>query len=211
MKRIICTICIFFTLAIVAYPAEFYVCEDKNGNSFIANNPQKDAKCSFIGRKDENANQQQKDVGQQTKHNENAEVPSGIPDAAQLKLRIKQWYEADINKDLRTWYNISVFSLKNEKVVAKELQLNYEEFEKEFNGQKNFDKYKITSWAIKKITLKEKKKDESPTVAVEMDVFVKEEGILNIFKKSKKSDNFTDYWVYIDNAWYWTWRGWPYD
>jgi hypothetical protein len=212
MKRIIFTLFIFFTLAIVAHPVEFYICVDKDGNDFIANKPSKDVKCEFIGRKDENANQQQqKDKVQQTKHEGSDDTPSDIPNIAQLKMRIKQWYEADINKDLRTWYNISVFSLKNEKIIAKELQSSYEEFEKEFNGQRNFGKYKITSWVIKKITLKEKKKDESPTVAVEMDVFVKEAGILNIFKKSKKSDNLTDYWVYVDNSWYWTWRGWPYD
>jgi hypothetical protein len=128
---------------------------------------------------------------------------SDIPNVAQLEMRVKQLCEADINGDWRTWYNLSTFSLK--KVVPKEEVCSYEEFEKEFTRQRN-DKVKILSCSINKITLKDKLNYNKPVAAVEMDVVIQE-----LSKKPEKRKDQTDYWVYIDDTWYWTWRGFPHD
>jgi hypothetical protein len=129
-----------------------------------------------------------------------------IPNIDQLKVRIKQLYEAEINSNWRTWYDLSTLSLKAvPKDYPKELSCTYEEFEKEFTNQRN-DNFKIVSWHINKINLREKPDQMTITVAVEMDVVTQE-----ISKEPKKSKGQTDYWMYIDNAWYWTWRGWPCD
>jgi hypothetical protein len=65
------TLCIFFTLAIVAHPAEFYNCVDKDGNSFITDNPPEDAKCKSTGEVDKSASQQQQnDEVQQSEQND---------------------------------------------------------------------------------------------------------------------------------------------
>jgi hypothetical protein len=130
-------------------------------------------------------------------------MASNIPNVVQLEIRVKQLYEAEIKGDWRTWYNLSTLSLK--KVVTKKEECSYEEFEKEALRQRN-DKFKIISWRINKITLREKPNYDKLVVAVEMDVFIQE-----MSKKPEKSKDQTDYWVYIDNTWYWTWRGFPHD
>ena len=58
MKRIIFTLCVFIALASLAN-AEFYNCVDKDGNTFLTDNPPQDAKCESKGGDDESANQQQ--------------------------------------------------------------------------------------------------------------------------------------------------------
>jgi hypothetical protein len=58
MKRIIFTLCIFFALAIAAHSADVYNCVDKNGNSFITDNPPQDAKCKSSGGDDESTSRQ---------------------------------------------------------------------------------------------------------------------------------------------------------
>jgi hypothetical protein len=132
------------------------------------------------------------------------EMESNIPNVAQLKIRVKQLYEAEIKEDLRTWYDLSTHSLN--KILPKEEVSSYEEFKKEFSRQKKNDKFKITSWGINKITLEKKQKNNKPVAIVKMDIFIKE-----MFKKPEKVKDQTDYWIYINNTWYWTWRGWPYD
>ena len=130
------------------------------------------------------------------------DMASNIPNVAQLEMRVKQLWEADIKGDGRTRYNLSTHSLK---VVPKELQCSYEEFEKEFVRQRD-DKVKVLSWSINKITIKKNPTDITITVAVEMDVVSQE-----MSKKPVRNKDLIDYWVYIDNTWYWTWRGFPYD
>ena len=58
MKQIILTLCVFIGLVCVAN-AEFYNCVDKDGNTFLTDNPPQDAKCESKGGDDESANQQQ--------------------------------------------------------------------------------------------------------------------------------------------------------
>jgi hypothetical protein len=58
MKRILLTLCVFIALASLAN-AEFYDCVDKDGNTFLTDNPPQDAKCKSKGGGDESANQQQ--------------------------------------------------------------------------------------------------------------------------------------------------------
>jgi hypothetical protein len=58
MKKIIFILCIFFALISVAFAAEMYQCVDKDGNSFITDNPPQDVKCESKEVNDENASQQ---------------------------------------------------------------------------------------------------------------------------------------------------------
>jgi hypothetical protein len=135
-----------------------------------------------------------------------SEMPSNIPNVAALEMRVKQLYEAESKRDFRTWYNLSTLSLKVvPKDYPKERSCSYEEFEKEFTRQRD-DKFKILSWNINKITLREKPNQITIIVAVEMDVVTQE-----MSKEPIRSKDQTDYWMYIDNTWYWTWRGWPID
>jgi hypothetical protein len=57
MKRIIFILCLFFVLSTAAVSAEFYNCVDKDGNSFITDNPPQDAKCKSQGSDDESSSQ----------------------------------------------------------------------------------------------------------------------------------------------------------
>ena len=122
-----------------------------------------------------------------------SEMPSNIPNVAELEMRVKQLYEAEITGDWHTWYNMSTLSLK--KVVTKKEECSYEEFEKEVLTQKKNGKSKIISWGINKITLREKPNYDKLVVAVEMDVVIQE-----MSNKPEKIKDQTDYWVYIDNT-----------
>src|SRR4030066_2340509 len=117
-----------------------------------------------------------------------AEMPSNIPNVAELEMRVKQLYEAEIKEDWHTWYHLTSLSLK--KAVPKEGQLSYEEFEKNVLKQDKNKKSKIISWGINKITLKEYPNFDRPYIAVEMDIVIEFEN------KPKKIKDQTDYWVY---------------
>jgi hypothetical protein len=68
MKGILLTLCVFIALASLAN-AEFYNCVDKDGNTFLTDNPPQDAKCESKGTDNESANQQQQsDVEAQQKN-----------------------------------------------------------------------------------------------------------------------------------------------
>lgn len=145
-----------------------------------------------------------------------SEEPSDIPDVAQLKMRVKQLYEAEIKSDWHTWYNITVHSLK--KGFPKELQFDYEKFKKDWDASKEYMeemKFKMISFGIKNIKLGNIKEDESYAdvkdvykyyAVIEMDIV----GQYNS-NKPEKINNQTDYWLYIDNVWYWSYRGFPND
>jgi hypothetical protein len=83
--------------------------------------------------------------------------------------------------------------------------VSYEEYEKEAKRQTT-NGSKMLSWAIKNIFKKEQAKSKYFYAAVEMDVVYQE-----VAKEPQESKDWTDYWVYINNKWYWTWRGWPHD
>ena len=137
------------------------------------------------------------------------EVISGIPDVSVLKDRIRQLYEAETKGDLHTVYSLSTMSLTNE-IVDKDLRCSYEEFKKNYSKGVEGVEFKLTSWSINKITPKEKHK--IPSVAVSMDVFMQYKSDKhNEWGEPEKVDYLTDYWVLIDNEWYWAWRGTPYD
>jgi hypothetical protein len=87
MKRTIVTLCVFIALASLAN-AEFYNCVDKDGNTFITDNPPEGAKCEPRRRNDENVKQkQQNDVEVQqerqddktTSQNENIKRLKSMP------------------------------------------------------------------------------------------------------------------------------------
>jgi hypothetical protein len=127
------------------------------------------------------------------------DAPSDIPDVTQLKMRVKQLYEAIIKKDWYTYYYISIFSLK--KGVFKESHLSYKELEENFNKGENDSKTEIISWDIKKITLRTDKMKEHnldmPCVEVEMNIVLKYNS-----NGPEKIREHKDGWIYIDNTWY---------
>jgi hypothetical protein len=88
MKKVLfITLCIFFALATVVSSAEFYNCVDKDGNTFITDNPPEDAKCESNEGDNESTNQQQQksDVeNQKTKQDD--ETPS---EKGEIKRLIK--------------------------------------------------------------------------------------------------------------------------
>ena len=78
-KVLFIMLCVFFTLTTVARSVEFYNCVDKDGNSFITDNPPQDAKCESKGGDDESASQQQQsDVeAQKTKQDDKTTSQKG--------------------------------------------------------------------------------------------------------------------------------------
>ena len=77
MKRIIFTLCVFTALASLAN-AEFYNSVDKDGNTFITDNPPEGAKCESRGGNDESVKQkQQNDVEvQQEEQDDKTTIPN---------------------------------------------------------------------------------------------------------------------------------------
>ena len=78
-KVLFIMLCVFFALTTIASSAEFYNCVDKDGNSFITDNPPQDAKCKSEGGDDESASQQQQsDVeAQKTKQDDKTTSQKG--------------------------------------------------------------------------------------------------------------------------------------
>jgi len=61
MKKIFFILSIFLTLIATAFPAEFYECVDRDGNTFITDNPPQDVKCKSNDADQEDADRQKKD------------------------------------------------------------------------------------------------------------------------------------------------------
>ncbi|MCX5848727.1 MAG: DUF4124 domain-containing protein [Deltaproteobacteria bacterium] len=77
MKKVLfITLYIFFALATVVSSAEFYNCVDKDGNSFITDNPPQDAKCKSNEGDNESASQQQQSNVENQKINKDDETTS---------------------------------------------------------------------------------------------------------------------------------------
>ena len=124
-------------------------------------------------------------------------TPLNLPKPEELGNRIIQLYEAEMKHDWQAWYNIT--TLKNE--------ISYEEYLKSMESQK-ID-YEIISCSaigfVEKPVSKNNVKIKA-AVAVAMDVEIKR----NLLRTEKVKDQ-TDYWVFTNNSWYWTWRGFPAD
>lgn len=60
MKKIFFAFCVFLSLVTAAMSAELYRCVDKDGNTFITDNPPQDVKCQSNEGVNEDESQQQK-------------------------------------------------------------------------------------------------------------------------------------------------------
>ncbi|HNY50592.1 MAG TPA: DUF4124 domain-containing protein [Smithella sp.] len=76
MKRMLFVFCLFLSLVTAAMSAELYRCVDKDGNTFITDNPPQDVKCQSSEGMDD-------DEGQQQKSGEDQPTGSGNLDKAQ--------------------------------------------------------------------------------------------------------------------------------
>ena len=84
MKRILLTLCVFIALASLAN-AEFYNCVDKDGNTFLTDNPPQDTKCESKGGGNESANQQQQSDVEVQQKNPDDKTTSQKEDIKKLK------------------------------------------------------------------------------------------------------------------------------
>ena len=84
MKRILLTLCVFIALASLAN-AGFYSCVDKNGNTFLTDNPPQDAKCESNGGDNESANQPQESDVETQQSNPDDKTTSPKEDIKRLK------------------------------------------------------------------------------------------------------------------------------
>ena len=84
MKRIILTLCVFIALASFAN-AGFYHCVDKNGNTFLTDNPPQDAKCEYNGGDSESTNQQKESDVEIQQNNPDDKTTSPKEDIKKLK------------------------------------------------------------------------------------------------------------------------------
>ena len=58
MKKIVFILFVFYALTSASFSAEIYHCVDKDGNSFITDNPPQDVKCESKEGNDESTSQQ---------------------------------------------------------------------------------------------------------------------------------------------------------
>jgi hypothetical protein len=80
MKKMIFTLCVFFTIMAVANSAEIYNCVGKDGKIFFTDNPPQNAKCKNSAGEDADTNQQQQqtaDETQQTNQNDESKSQTG--------------------------------------------------------------------------------------------------------------------------------------
>jgi hypothetical protein len=123
---------------------------------------------------------------------------SSIPNVTRLRARVLELYQAESQSDWSHFYELVSPILKKSKPT--------ETFSQDFARGRSFE---VVSHKISSIRALEKDKIPSgvdAAVAVAMDVSIR-------FKKGEisKVPNQTDYWLFVDREWYWSWRGWPYD
>ena len=85
MRKIFFTIFILFAFLTVAYSAEFYDCVDKDGNSFITDNPPPDAKCKTDDGDKESSSQEPENDVESENTNQDDEKKSEIKRLIKIK------------------------------------------------------------------------------------------------------------------------------
>jgi hypothetical protein len=123
---------------------------------------------------------------------------SKIPHEAPLRARALGLYKAEAKSDWSRFYEFVSPILKRSKPP--------EAFSEDFARGHSFEVI-----AYKILSIRALERDKIPpgveaAAAVAMDVSVR-------FKNGKisKIPSQTDYWLFVDGEWYWSWRGWPYD
>ena len=129
-------------------------------------------------------------------HTASSERQASVPYVSGLKARVEALYRAEQSKDWRTWYVMISPQNREEGTYADFLRAA-----SKFDAQ-------VLSFRILSIEPFEPD-DRCPdcyAASVRMDVRTEMRG-----GPIEKAIDQTDYWVYIDGDWYWTWRGWPTD
>jgi len=120
-----------------------------------------------------------------------------LPDLEKLKARIQRFYEGEKVKSGKIFFELVHPSLRGGKTIDQAPEV--------FPWEYDLLSWKIIS--IESIPFPEKLKVPVTAAArVAMDVTIRTKA-----GKTKKPADQTDYWVYSDGDWYWTWRGWPAD
>ncbi len=126
------------------------------------------------------------------------QAASKIPHAAQLRERVLDLYKAEAKSDGSHFYEFVSPILKK--------SMPSETFSRDFARGRPLE---VISYKI--LSIRSLEKDKIPpgvdaAVAVAMDVSVR-------FQNGKIGTvpSQTDYWLFVDREWYWSWRGWPYD
>ncbi len=134
----------------------------------------------------------------QSKSNDSAESElSLIPNVEHLKAQIQAFYEGEKTKNGKTFFKLTHPSLHGGKTIDQVPEV----------FPWNYD---LIDWQI--LTIENMPIPGKPNITftsavrVSMDVTIRtKEG--NI----EKPKDQTDYWVYEQGTWYWSWRGWPAD
>lgn len=120
-----------------------------------------------------------------------------LPDLEKLKARIQRFYQGEKVKSGKVFFELVHPSLRGGMTVDQAPEV--------FPWE-----YDLLSWKIVSIEpMPSPKKPDVPATAaarVAMDVTIRTKA-----GKTEKPAHQTDYWVYSDGEWYWTWRGWPAD
>ena len=90
MKQIILTLLIFFAVSTLAFSAEFYNCVDKNGNSFITDNPPQGAKCKATASDDESSTQNYDNANQSRQKDSEAQQAQQGDESQEKINRLKR-------------------------------------------------------------------------------------------------------------------------
>ncbi len=115
---------------------------------------------------------------------------------SQLKRRIEAFYKAELTSDWYTYYQMMSPEIKAE--------VSFQEFKNKAERQVAKRNSKLISWRI--LSIKFHDEDNITHADVLMDVIVEHPD-----GKQEKVENQTDYWVFYEGKWYWSWRGWPHD
>jgi len=117
---------------------------------------------------------------------------------APLRARVLGLYKAEAKSDWSRFYEFVSPILKRSTPP--------EAFSQDFARGRSFE---VVSYKI--LSIRPLERDKIPpgveaAAAVAMDISVR-------FKNGEisKVPSQTDYWLFVDGEWYWSWRGWPYD
>jgi hypothetical protein len=123
-----------------------------------------------------------------------------LPRLYDLKTRVTLLYRTESAKDWHAWYGMTTIALRKE--------ATFEDFMKEVKEQ-SAGNYQIASWRILDITPKSPPPDRPEIQAV---AAVKMEVVTSPLQgHGRRNIEATDYWFFINEVWYLTWRGFPHD
>jgi hypothetical protein len=121
-----------------------------------------------------------------------------LPRVDDLKARVASIYQAEQKKNWQEFYNITSQRFRE--------KVSYEEFTKGFVGE-----YSETLISYKICDVNPETNLGVGACRGHRGVKVKMEVWMESSDGKKELSHQTDYWQYIDDVWFWTWRGSPTD